>query len=61
MRICVILLGAGYICSSRLLPKNGPLHCHRVCQGWGKPAESQEMRLISSSGLYFLPGFKAVL
>lgn len=34
---------------------------HCVCQGSGKPAELQEMRSISSSGLCFLPGFKAVL
>lgn len=42
-------------------PAKGPLHCHHVCQGSGKPAELQEMRSISSFGLCFLPGLKAVL
>lgn len=60
MRIYFILLGKGGICSSRLLAQNGPLLCHHIDQFSGQPAELQEARPISSSGLCFLAGFKAI-
>ena len=60
MRICFLLLGEGGICFSRLLSQNMPLLCHYFYQFSGKPADLQEMTTISSSGLCFPAGFKAI-